>query len=90
MSSIFDAVETKVYDFRPPGADVDGQPLPSERRVGFVADDVKAALPAEWSNLVGNKHVAGDEYLTLDYSRLVCILWTTVKSLTARVAALEA
>ena len=90
MRSIFDAVEAKEYDFRPPGADVDGQPLPSERRVGFIADDVQAALPAEWSNIVSSKHVAGDEYLTLDYSRLVCILWTTVKSLTARVAALEA
>ena len=90
MTSIFDAVEAKEYDFRPPGADVDGQPLPSERRVGFIADDVQAALPAEWSNIVSSKHAAGDEYLTLDYSRLVCILWTTVKSLTARVAALEA
>jgi hypothetical protein len=27
--------------------------------------------------------------LTLDYSRLVCILWGTVKQLSARVAALE-
>ena len=90
MTSIFDSVETKVYDFRPPGADVDGQPLPSEQRVGFIADDVKAALPAEWSNIVSSKHVAGDEFLTLDYSRLNCILWGTVKELRARVAALEA
>lgn len=45
LTSIFDAIETKEYDFRPPGADVDGQPLTGERRVGFVADDVKAALP---------------------------------------------
>ena len=45
MTSIFDAIETKEYDFRPPGADVDGQPLPAERRVGFVADDVKPPSP---------------------------------------------
>ncbi len=90
MTSIFDAVETKEYDFRPPGADVDGQPLPSERRVGFIADDVKAALPERWSNIVGSKHVAGEDYLTLDYSRLVCVLWATVKRTISRVAALEA
>ena len=90
LISIFDTAEVKEYDFRPPGADVDGQPLPSERRVGFIADDVKAALPVEWSNLVGSKLVAGDEFLTLDYSRLIVAMWGTMKELRARVAALEA
>ena len=55
-----------------------------------MADDIKAALPGEWSNLVGSKHVAGDDYLTLDYSRLVTIRWGVVKELRARVVALEA
>ena len=52
LIGIFDTVEVKEYDFRPPGADVDGQPLPSERRVGFIADDVKAALP--WNGVTSS------------------------------------
>ena len=44
----------------------------------------------EWSNLVGSKLVAGYEFLTLDYSRLIVAMWGTVKELRARVAALEA
>ena len=36
------------------GTDVDGAELPSERRVGFIADDVKAAIAdSDWSNVVG-------------------------------------
>ena len=90
MSAIFDAIETKEYDFISTGADTEGNPLPSERRVGFIADDVKAVLPEAWANIVGSKALNDDEYLTLDYSRLVCVLWGTVKELRARVAALEA
>ena len=56
----------------------------------MIADDVKAVLSAEWTNIVGSKPVNDEEYLTLDYSRLVCVLWGTVKELRARVAALEA
>ena len=59
--------------------------------MGFIADEVKEAISGEaWTNIVGSKSVNGDEYLTLDYSRLVCVLWGTVKELSARVAALEA
>ena len=88
LVDIFNAVETRQYDFR--GAmDMDGQPLPSERRVGFIADEVKAALPADWTNVVGSKHSGDQEYLTLDYSRMVSVLWGVVKQLSARVAVLE-
>ena len=90
MSAIFDAIETKEYEFISKGVDTEGNALPSERRVGFIADDVKTALPETWTNIVGSKPVNNAEYLTLDYSRLVCVLWGTVKELRARVAALEA
>jgi len=42
------------------------------------------------TNIVGSKPVNGEDYLTLDYSRLVAVLWGAVKELRARVAALEA
>ena len=90
MSAIVDAVDPMVYDLTSSGVDTDGQPLPAERRVGFIADDIKAVLPAEWTNIVGSKPVKDEEYPTLDYSRLGCVIWATVKELRARVATLEA
>ena len=52
---------------------------------------MQAALAnSGWSNIVGAKPVNNEIYKTLDYSRLVCVLWGHVKALTARVAALEA
>ena len=89
LASIFAGIETKQYDFHPPGANLDGTKLPSEHRIGFVADEGKAAVGEEWTNILGSKPVNGTDYLTLDYSRLVCVLWSVVKDLTARVAALE-
>ena len=91
LTSICHAIEAKEYDLAKIGTDVDGTDLPNERRVGFVADEVQAAIAGSgWSNIVGAKSVNNAEYLTLDYSRLVCVLWGIVKDLTARVAALEA
>jgi hypothetical protein len=90
LTSIFNAIETKEYDLVK-GTDVDGAQLPSERRVGFIADDVQTAIAgSDWSNIVGAKTVNDTEYLTLDYSRLVCVLWGAVKGLSARVSILEA
>ena len=91
LTGIFDSIDTKTYDFQPPGANLDGTPLPAERRVGFIADEVKAAISGEeWTNVVGSKPVNDTQFLTLDYSRLVCILWGVVKDLRARVEELEA
>ena len=90
LKNIFAGIEAMEYDFQPPGATLDGQPLPAERRIGLIADDVKAAVSGEgWTNILGSKPVHNEDYLTLDYSRLVCVLWGAVKDLTARVAALE-
>ena len=89
LTSIFNAIEAKEYDLVK-GTDVDGTELPTERRVGFIADDVQAAIDGSgWSNIVSSKMKNNEDYLTLDYSRLVCVLWGHVKALTARVAALE-
>jgi hypothetical protein len=90
LTSIFNAIETKEYDLVK-GTDVDGTELPTERRVGFIADDVQAAIDGSgWSNIVSSKMKNNEDYLTLDYSRLVCVLWGVVKGLSARVSTLEA
>ena len=64
-------------------------------RLGFIAQDVDAACPSAWSNLVetarykwtGNGE--GGEIRTLDYARLVCPLWQACKSMLARIEQLE-
>ena len=65
-------------------------------RLGFIAQDVEAACPSTWSNLVGTTLYAreqggtGAEIRTLDYARLTAVLWQATRSLLARVEALEA
>ena len=65
-------------------------------RLGFIAQDVQAALPQDgkFQNIITSfTHGKGDdqeEMLGVDYSRMVCVLWNCVKSLTARLEALEA
>ena len=56
--------------------------------IGYIADEVKDAAGAYAPNLVGSE--PKDGYLTLDYSRMNCILWEVVKGLQARITALEA
>ena len=65
-------------------------------RLGFVAQDIEAATPLAWGNLVGRANYKwsgngeGGEIATLDYARLSAVLWTCTRSLLARVEALEA
>ena len=86
-------IEAKVYK----RVDLDDSP-----RLGFIAQDILASLPAEWTNIVGateavaehvdqegNTVAAKPSTLTLDYSRLVCCLWTANRSMLARIEALE-
>jgi hypothetical protein len=85
---VFDAVEVKTYE---------RTDLAPGKRIGFIAQDVEQSLPAEFANLVGTRPGPdGEELLTLDYSRLVCLLWGVVKlqqakiaDLTSRLEALE-
>jgi hypothetical protein len=58
------------------------------RRVGFIAQEVQAALPGTWSNIVGQSGFDGT--LTLDYAKLTPVLCGAIQALAARVAALEA
>ena len=58
------------------------------RRVGFIAQDVQAALPDTWSNIVGQSGFDGA--LSLDYAKLTPVLCGAIQALAARVAALEA
>ena len=62
-------------------------------RIGFISQEVGAALPTEFRNILGEytKEEEGKDLIalkTLDYSRLVCILWGVCKNQQAELAAL--
>jgi len=88
--AILDAVEGKKYTRNDTGED----------RHGFIAQDLEAACSDPFfAHIVGSTpatddegdEIAGAEAIkTVDYSRLVAILWTTVRDLRQRVATLEA
>ena len=65
-------------------------------RLGFIAQDVEAAAPPSWSNLVMKTNYKwsgapeGAEIKILDYARLTSVLWQCTRSLLARVESLEA
>ncbi len=73
----------------------------SQHRLGFIAQDVQAALPTKWQNVVRpfmfeHEDKSREEMLGIDYARLTCVLWgvlknqqSTISDLAARVAALE-
>ena len=64
-------------------------------RLGFIAQDVDAACPSAWSNLVGTAQYKwsgtgeGGDIRTLDYARLVCPLWQSCKAMLACIEQLE-
>ena len=64
-------------------------------RLGFIAQEVDAACPSVWSNLVGTTQYKwsgnedGGEIRTLDYARRVCPLWQACRSMLARLEMLE-
>ena len=64
-------------------------------RLGFIAQDVDAACPSAWANLVGTTQYKwsgngeGGDIRTLDYARLVCPLWQACRSMLARIEMLE-
>ena len=64
-------------------------------RLGFIAQDVEAACPSAWGNLVGTTQYKwsgngeGGDIRTLDYARLVCPLWEACRSMLARIESLE-
>ena len=86
MQDIFNSVNVKTYD----RIDLNGQ-----KRVGFVAQEIEAVLPESYRHIVGDGTIQrGDDeeaetIKTVDYSRLVCILWGVCKGLTSRIEVLE-
>jgi len=79
---VFDAVSVKTYE---------RTDLAPGKRIGFIAQDVQSSAPPEFANLWGTRPGAdGEELLTIDYSRLVTVLWGVVKNLQARIEELEA
>ena len=90
-------VEAKVYDR------TDGPLSRLGTRVGYIAQDVQAALPSDWQNVVRSTATgevtdsdgkvvtpADPGLLQIDYSRMGPILWQCCRSLLARIEALEA
>ena len=63
----------------------------TRQRIGFIADDVKSALPDEFGNIVYDHYTEEKgNMLALDYARLgSTLLWGMCKNLQARVEALE-
>ena len=82
------AVSAKTYQ-RLDLPDGDGE------RLGFIAQDIDAACPSAWANLVGTTQYKwsgngeGGDIRTLDYARLVCPLWQACRSMLARIEMLE-
>ena len=74
----------------------DRQDLPnSGSRLGFIAQDVEAACPPSWSNVVGTTNYkwsgndTGGDIRTLDYARMVVPLWQSCKAMLNRIEQLE-
>ena len=85
ITSVFDSVNVRTYrrkDYET-----------TRTRIGFISQEVEAVLPTEFQNIVGEytKEEEGKDPIalkTLDYSRLVCILWGVCKNQQAELAAL--
>ena len=87
--AIVDAVEAKKYRRNDTGED----------RHGFIAQDLEAeCIDPFFAHIVGSTPATDDEgeeiegaaaIKTVDYSRLVALLWTTVRELRSRVQELE-
>ena len=65
-------------------------------RLGFFAQDVEAACPGAWGNVVGTTQYRwsgngnGGDVRTLDYARLVVPLWQACRAMLTRIEQLEA
>ena len=60
--------------------------------ITIIAQEVRDALPASYANIVSETEPANEgdpSTVTLDYSRMLCLAWGTLKHMDARVKALE-
>ena len=76
---ILKAVNMKTYN----RTDIPGS------RLGVIAQELQSQLPVEFANLVIPKY-GEPTLLTLDYSRLACLLWQACRQMEKRISALEA
>ena len=86
-AAILAAVDVKTYS----RSELDGQ-----KRVGFIAQELQEACDGHWIQIVSSSPDVDEEgvetgtsTLQVDYSRLVTVLWSVCKDLTAKVATLE-
>ena len=69
--------------------------LNGQKRIGFISQDFEKALPEDFKHIVGDGTLKRTEdseeeaILTLDYPRVVCLLWGVCKNLQSRLDALE-
>ena len=65
------------------------------KTLGFIAQDVKAYLPDKFDNIIGSNIITDEqgenskEIVTMDYARMVCVLWTIVQNQNERIKSLE-
>jgi hypothetical protein len=86
IQRVFDAIQVKTYM---------RNDLGDQKRIGFIAQEIEAALPEQFKHIVGNgtlkRSEESEEELikTIDYSRLTALLWGMVKNLQNRIEILE-
>ena len=65
------------------------------KRLGFIAQDVKAYLPEEFDNIIGSNIFTdgqgenSKEIMTMGFARTVCVLWKIVQNQNERIMTLE-
>ena len=65
------------------------------KRLGFIAQDVKTYLPDKFDNIIGSNIITDEqgenskEMMTMGYARMVCVLWEIVQNQNERIKALE-
>ena len=64
------------------------------KRLGFIAQDVNAYLPDKFDNIIGSNIMTDEqgeiskELMTMDYAKMVCVLWKIVQNQNERIKAL--
>ncbi len=66
-------------------------------RIGFIAQDVYKSITNDKFKNICNKTIRykdredeeGEEFMSIDYSRLITVLWATCRNLDSRVSQLE-
>ena len=66
-----------------------------DKRLGLIAQYVKAYLPDKFDDTIGSNIITDEqgenskEIMTMDYARVVCVLWKIVQNQNERIKPLE-